>query len=389
MNNYPGNRMTEKIRIYADRLSRGGLAEENSTLIAAASASGIVMSRKDSRTALLEAVMRELPLLSVVLAQPAEPYRTILDFLSGEPGLQGAIPGDSRGVLFRSLPIMGESTEDAAISVLRRRRGAVVPGLGIIAAGRSDPDEALDVFYSICFGCFVKFFSDCLRISRNGRLGRDRSAAFFRAKSFIDNPETDFPALARGPFQTGEEARAAIEEAGRLTVRYRLVDSSYGNASYRCGGRLLISRTGIPLDELHGAIETCPLEEDDCPPQASRELPAHRRIVLETGNRAVLHGHPKFSVVLSLDHEALLAGIGGGAAEAEAIEDVPVVAGKPGGGPSGLHLTVPPALKKRRGVIVYGHGVFTAGKEDFNEAFRNMLEIERMCVDKYFNEIYR
>jgi ribulose-5-phosphate 4-epimerase/fuculose-1-phosphate aldolase len=378
--------MSEKTRICAERLFRGGLAEENAPLIAASSDSGIVANRADARLALLEGVMRELPLRSAILSQPAEPYRTIIDFLSGGHS-RGTISGDDAGALFRNLPVIGEFTEEAVISVLRRRRGAVMPGAGVIAAGRSSPAEALDVFYSICFGCFVKFFSDCLRLSRKGNLAGERRSAFLRAESFIEHPEMNFPALFRGPFQTEGEALAAIEEAGRLTVRYRLVESSYGNVSYRCGPKLLISRTGIPLDELRGAIESCSLEGGDCRTAASRELPAHRRIVLETGSRAVLHGHPKFSVVLSMDHANVLAGNGSKSAVPGRIEDVPVVAGKPGGGPDGLHLTVPPALKGNRGVIVFGHGVFTAGKEDFNEAFRNMLEIELMCMEKYFKEI--
>ncbi|MDD5232853.1 MAG: class II aldolase/adducin family protein [Syntrophales bacterium] len=384
MNSYSRDKITEIIRLCAERLFRGGLTEENAPLIALSADSGIVLDGEGAGKTILEDVMRELQLRSIILSQPAEPYRSIIDFLSAEAGAQGAIWGDRRGVLFRSLPVI-EKTAEAALSVLRRRRGAVVSGLGIMAAGRSGSEEAFDVYYSICFGCFVRFFSECLRLGRNGSLGRERMTAFSRAVSFLDPQHMRFPDLARGPFQTEEEAKIAIEEAGRNTVRYRLVDSSYGNISYRLGGKLLISRTGIPLDELRGAIETCPLGEETCLTPASRELPAHRRIVLETENRAVLHGHPKFSVVLSLDHDSVLAGKGGVAAR---IDDVPVVAGKPGEGPDGLHLTVPPALNENRGVIVYGHGVFTAGREDFNEAFRNMLEIERMCRDKYFHEIH-
>ena len=48
---------------------------------------------------------------------------------------------------------------------------------------------------------------------------------------------------------------------------------------------------------------------------------------------------------------------------------------------------MPKAIKGKRGVIVYGHGLFTAGKKDFNEAFKNLLEIEKECQKEYFERI--
>ncbi|HYR02359.1 MAG TPA: class II aldolase/adducin family protein [Syntrophobacteria bacterium] len=36
----------------------------------------------------------------------------------------------------------------------------------------------------------------------------------------------------------------------------------------------------------------------------------------------------------------------------------------------------------RQGVIVYGHGVFTMGRLDFNEALANLLAVERMCREE-------
>jgi len=54
------------------------------------------------------------------------------------------------------------------------------------------------------------------------------------------------------------------------------------------------------------------------------------------------------------------------------------VGGEVGIGPHGLCNTLPPAMEGRRGVIVYGHGLFTVGRDDFNEAFTNLLAVERM-----------
>jgi len=44
-------------------------------------------------------------------------------------------------------------------------------------------------------------------------------------------------------------------------------------------------------------------------------------------------------------------------------------------------------MSGNRGVIVYGHGLFTVGKHDFNEALETMVETELMCKDWYFGEI--
>ena len=44
-------------------------------------------------------------------------------------------------------------------------------------------------------------------------------------------------------------------------------------------------------------------------------------------------------------------------------------------------------MEGRRGVIVYGHGLFTVGRTDFNEAFANLLDIERSCRQSYFESV--
>jgi len=53
--------------------------------------------------------------------------------------------------------------------------------------------------------------------------------------------------------------------------------------------------------------------------------------------------------------------------EKRLVGDVPIVSGEVGTGPYGLCHTVPAAMAGRQGVIVYGHGVFTMGRQDFNE----------------------
>ena len=70
-----------------------------------------------------------------------------------------------------------------------------------------------------------------------------------------------------------------------------------------------------------------------------------------------------------------------------AIADIPIVPGEVGTGPTGLCNTLPPAIQNKRGVIVWGHGLFTVASKDFNEAFKHLLEIENMCREEFFARI--
>jgi ribulose-5-phosphate 4-epimerase/fuculose-1-phosphate aldolase len=226
---------------------------------------------------------------------------------------------------------------------------------------------------------------------RNG-MDRPRRLVLNKVLAHLDFPPATEAALMKGPFAEEKQIIAAIAEAGRCMVDARLVDSSFGNISYFADPVLYISRKGGALDELHDGIISVSLAGSTASPEtASTEFPAHRDIVLMTGRRAVLHGHPKFAVILSLDcdkddcegrdacpircpHQRFVC-------------DIPVVSGEAGGGAFGLCHTVPPAMRDHRGVIVYGHGLFTAGKHDFNEAFERLAAIENDCRREYFRRI--
>jgi hypothetical protein len=41
----------------------------------------------------------------------------------------------------------------------------------------------------------------------------------------------------------------------------------------------------------------------------------------------------------------------------------------------------------RRGVIVYGHGLFAVGREDFRESFATLLSVENFCREEYFRRV--
>ncbi|MCX5827746.1 MAG: class II aldolase/adducin family protein, partial [Deltaproteobacteria bacterium] len=117
----------------------------------------------------------------------------------------------------------------------------------------------------------------------------------------------------------------------------------------------------------------------------------HRLIARTTPYRAVLHGHPKFSVIMSMacgeedcpDKD----GCHRFCPRERWVQDIPVVSGEAGAGPFGLCNTVPKAVRDHGAAIVYGHGVFTAGAEDFNEALQRLRQIEKTCRDLFFRTI--
>ncbi|MEN8212223.1 MAG: class II aldolase/adducin family protein, partial [Thermodesulfobacteriota bacterium] len=65
----------------------------------------------------------------------------------------------------------------------------------------------------------------------------------------------------------------------------------------------------------------------------------------------------------------------------------PIVPGEVGTGRFGLCNTLPKAFEQSDSVIVYGHGLFTTGKNDFAEAFETMVKVENYCLETYFAKI--
>ena len=66
---------------------------------------------------------------------------------------------------------------------------------------------------------------------------------------------------------------------------------------------------------------------------------------------------------------------------------MPIVPGEVGTGRFGLCNTVPDAMRDSDAVIVYGHGVFTIGKGDFNAPLARLIEIENACRAEYFRQL--
>jgi ribulose-5-phosphate 4-epimerase/fuculose-1-phosphate aldolase len=404
---------------YADRLAAAGLTKPDGVLMAALDdrlewSAQRAPDAADPRRDIMERVFARLNISALLLARPSGAFQEIIATLarralteaqSGKPA--SITPGDCETRTFlHDIPAVRGLSAQGIIEALMRRKGCVLldrHGAAHVAAfGTVSPEQAFVTMSSICFACFVAYFAAHLRDLRLGALSAERREEFARIAALLPPERLDAPELAAGPFADEDAARAAIIHAGRRTVEHGLVDSYFGNISYRLPGKdsdlILISQTGSSLDDLAACIDPCRMDGHSCAAlTASSEFSAHKAIYEGCGARAILHGHPRFAVILSLDCERLdCPGLGechracrtprGVTLNGRDI-GIPIVPGEVGTGPFGLCNTLPPALLEgggRRGAIVYGHGLFSLGRVDFRDAFATLMEVEHCCREEYF-----
>lgn len=383
--------MEELINKYSNKLFKQGLTEKDASIFGALETE-IIWNKKSNEINILNKIFDNLNINTLLFSTPAEPYKTIINYLTGE-NLNAIYPEDCETRTFlHDLPVTDNFESNSISKELKHRKSVIVKNKGIITYGTVSPEQAFVTYSSICFACFVKFFSDYIKYKKKGKINKKLEKTFNKVIDKITLPPETFPPLMKSPFNKEDEIYLAIIRAGKLVVEYKLVDSYFGNISYFLNNTIYISQTASSLDELEGCIDPCPIDNSSCAGiTASSELSAHKQVYLETDNRAILHGHPKFSVILSLDcdksnckykNECHIK-----CPEERFINDIPIVPGEVGTGKYGLCNTMPRAMKGRRGVIVYGHGLFTASKDDFNESFKNLLEIERECQKEYFERV--
>lgn len=376
---------------YADKLTHARLSAPDGPVFAGLD-DALVFNRAAQESAVLAGVFTRMSITALLFLPPAEPYKTIIDFLASRS--DGPIePSDCETRTFlHDLPVVPEFTAEALTRALKGRKSAIVPGKGVMTYGTVSPEQAFVSASSVCFACFVKFFADYLTLARCGQVDTAYQAAYDRAVAALPPARQAAPQLTAGPLSTPEKALSAMEQAGLATVEYGLVDSYFGNISFCLDDVLYISQTGSSLDELDGCVDPCPLDGSSCAGlTASSELTAHQGVILQSGAQAILHGHPRFAVILSMDCEKNDCPTRGRChiecAEPRMVGDIPVVPGEVGTGPHGLVNTLPPAMLGRRGVIVYGHGLFAVGHDDFRTAFATMLEVENFCREEYFRRV--
>lgn len=408
--------MNDQLAKYAAKLADAGLCAPGEPLLAALDAELSFNHAGDPRQSLAVEVLLGLGASALLLAEPIGACQATMYALAREALEQGeaaVIPGDCETRTFlHDLPVVNGLDTALILQALRRRKGCIILHQGralMAAAGSVSPEQTFVTASSMAFACFVAYFAKHLRDARAGQITSARRAEFAAIRALLDAdmarlPQTA-PELLSGPFANADQARAAMIQAGRAVVEHGLVDSSFGNVSCRqstTGGELLlISQTGSALDELSGVIDPCRMDGTSCAGlTASSELTAHKAIYDGGPAKTILHGHPRFAVILSMDCDKLdCPGLGNchrACATPRAVNGdpgglhIPIVPGEVGTGPFGLCNTLPPALTAgggQRGVIVYGHGLFTTGAVDFRDAFATLLEVERFCRDEYFRRV--
>jgi ribulose-5-phosphate 4-epimerase/fuculose-1-phosphate aldolase len=371
----------------------------------------IQWNREAEEIKTLEKVFQGLSINSLAFLRPAEPYGRILNFLAaGALNSNGIIsPGDCETRTFlHDLPVIPVFDADQIIKILKKRKSVIIVdknkaqnrgGHGhispaIISHGTVSPEQAYVTVSSVCFAAFVKFFSNYLEDLQKGTATDKAHALFDSVTPHIQAIKEQEANFMQGPFRTEETVYSAIIEAGRKTVDYKLVDSYFGNVSCLWNNILYISQTGSSLDELAGCIDPVPLDgSTSAGLTASSELSAHIEVLAKTGAGTLLHGHPKFSVIMSMDcepNEKAKCRFSGQChikcPQKRFVGDIPIVPGEVGTGTFGLCHTLPSAMENSNQAIVYGHGVFAVGKNDFTDAFENLLNTEKKSRNIYFDK---
>ncbi|HPR51140.1 MAG TPA: class II aldolase/adducin family protein [Deltaproteobacteria bacterium] len=372
--------MQEQVDKYLSKLIRHGLIDSDD----AAGLYGLDDEIYTNRNAVDDSITELFRLLNINSLMVARPetvrWELITDLIEENPSL--ICPCDCETLTFiHDIPVVETFDVHRVAHALNRRKGCIVADTGIITTGTVSLEQAFVSFSSICFATFVKYFADTL----NGLFGYCDTPrpASSRIDSTLEKLSRTEPYAGPNPLSSEtpdseDSIITAMDAAGKAIVAAGLVDSFFGNISFRKDDLIYISQTGSSLDELPGYIDCVPLDGSSTSDlTSSSELVAHVRTYGLTGDTAILHGHPRFSVIMSMFGPAL------GFEETRFIEDVPVVAGEVGAGRYGLMHTLPSAMEKHRAAIVYGHGTFTSCLGSFHDAFGRLSSIEHMCFEAY------
>lgn len=353
----------------------------------------VIAQRDDEWLPVFVQVFEGLNITALLLACPPLAVADALVASAGT-GVDRIVPKDSETKTFHhDFPFLrkedwqGRSVEVRAARItgcLKKRKAVILEGLGLIGAGSVTVEQAYIAYSTVFHASFLKFCLDILE--RGFRNDGERNVFGEMRRTWGGMVDVSGVALGSGPFVHESAVLDEITAAGRATVERGLVDSFFGNISYFDGRTIYISQTASSLDELEGHIDPVPLDRSSTAGlSASSELPAHRAIYQSSDFRAILHGHPKFSVILSMfceEKNCAIKDCGRDCRRKRSVCGVPIVPGELGAG--GLARTVPPAVRETGTCIVYGHGVFTAGERDFREAFERMVHVENRCREEYF-----
>lgn len=357
----------------------------------------------------LEKIFQHLNINSLVFLRPGFPYDRIIRLLAGRALKSGGsiLPRDCETRTFlHDLPVVDRFDLHTVVTALKNRKTVIIRATdrktgffepAVIAPGTVSPEQGFVHISSVCFACFVAFFTDYLAGLKSGHHDPEMDQVFDQVLPFLQKEIPACPDLMHGPFSRESDVYAAMAQAGRKIVDYGLVDSYFGNISCCWKDILYISQTGASLDDLTGCIDPVPLDGSSTAGiTASSELTAHLETVARTDCQVILHGHPRFCVIASMDCDPEQKAACAFADKCHThcpiprhIGSVPIVPGEVGTGPFGLCNTLPAACESSDSVIVYGHGLFVTGKTDFTQAFSTLAAVETLCKNRYLEQVQR
>lgn len=331
------------------------------------------------------AILQHSNATALCLLEPPWPFADFL--LRRAPQASAIVPRDSETRTFlHEIPLLrGPFSAEHVAAALGGRKGLLLDGGIICASGALTVEQAYVNASSLWHALYIKYLLDVLT---NGFLLPEEAETFaaFRAEA-LTAPHAEGLAFHPGPLVEAAIIEEEMIRVGRYTVERHLVDSFFGNISCRRGDDVFISATASSLDALAGCIDPVPFDNrTTLGLVASSELAAHQGIYDATDATTILHGHPRFSVALSMlcgsEKNCPISDCWRDCPQVRWLNGVPIVAGEIGAG--GLARRVPPVIGASGQAIVYGHGVFTIGSADFAEPFHALVAIERWCRQEYF-----
>ena len=182
-----------------------------------------------------------------------------------------------------------------------------------------------------------------------------------------------------------DEIYKQIKEYALKLTRRGYVTAHGGNISVREGNSMWITRHGTSLEDVkqEDIVRVYVDKPSNNDVIASTEALVHKEIYKNSGNLVVMHAHPPYSVALSFFYDEIVP------PDAEGyhiMKKIPVVKGAPGS--QKLAGNVSNALLKHLGVIVRGHGVFTASKS-VETAYHLICIVEHSSEIFYLKEMMK
>lgn len=388
--------MHDEMKKYTQKLVRDRTAEPESIHFYRLD-DVVTTNRDDEWLPVFIEVFSSLNITALLFAKLTLPFADLL-VERADPKSDRLVPNDSETRVFlHDIPFIRNSEWEGKpkaelagmiVRCLKERKAVIIQGLGVVATGGVTVEQAFIGFSTIFHTTFVKYLLDLL--VEGFRLPDEQVRFETFKKDWCSSPDLRDLTFAEGPLEGIADCEPGIIHeicrVGRYTVEKGYVDSFFGNISYFDGKTIFISQTTSSLDELEGHIDPVPLDNSSTAGlSASSELPAHRGVYLASNYHAVLHGHPRFSIVMSMFCEEENCGIDDCnrlCNRKRSVCNVPIVAGETGAG--GLAKSVPLALKESGVCIAFGHGIFAAGEKDFEAAFMRMAEVENQCREAYF-----